>query len=97
MSDEKTKTKAPRAPMMTSKEKFALFKLVEAADASVPDVELARQASASLGRKVNPATVKDYREKLGLKSVKAPRPSDLAARVKTLEAAPAAAGIPIPA
>lgn len=60
-------------PALTLKQKFDLLAYINAADKATPDLKIAEDVGAAIGRVVLPGLVADYRKQLGLTSV--PRPT----------------------
>lgn len=70
---------------MNRLQRYRVMQLVEKADRSTPDIELARSASELIGRPVAQGVIAEYRSDFGIPSVKAPKPADLRQRVLELE------------
>ena len=81
-----TKVRKPRTPGMTLAQKFAVLKVVEAADGEMPDATLAEQLSVSTGRTITTMQVKGYRRELGIPSVGRPNAASLAAQLAVANA-----------
>lgn len=80
----KTERKARIAPLTTA-EKFAVLKVIEAAKPTDTDADLADRASAQCSRAVAVGLIATYREQLGQKSVKEPTKAEMRARLADME------------
>lgn len=88
----------PKREVMSLTERFEVMTLVKEQyqQRRLTDTEFAAAATAQLGFKVAPATIKNYREAFGIEPVKAATTAELKAYIAELEAKLAAATAPHP-